>query len=106
MSFSGSFGPILVAITITLFALSTVITGYYYGESSLKYLYTKANKIHINILKIITLLVIMFSSIASSQAIWQAIDILVGILAIINIYSLFALRNIVIDEYKYYKRNM
>ena len=99
-SLLGNFGNILIAITITLFAVSTVIAGYYYGESSLKYLKTKCTSFDILVLKLITLAVIVFSSIVSSYALWQAIDVLVAILAIINIYSLFGLRKIVIEEYK------
>jgi len=48
--------------------------------------------------------VVVVGSVISSHVIWQVIDVLVGILAIINIYSLFALRDIVIEEYKHYKR--
>lgn len=102
-SLLGNFGNILVAITITLFAVSTVIAGYYYGESSLKYLKAKCTSFDILVLKLITLIVIVFSSIVSSYALWQAIDVLVAILAIINIYSLFGLRKVVIEEYKYFK---
>lgn len=98
-------GSILVAITITLFALATVIAGYYYGESSLKYLKKKANRFDILCLKVISLIVIVVGSVVSSSSLWQAIDILVAVLAIINIYSLFALRDVVIDEYKCWKKN-
>ena len=104
LNFYGNFGPLLVAVTITLFALSTVIAGYYYGESSLKYLKRKTNKFDIFVLKAITLVTIVVGSVVSSHVIWQVIDVLVGILAIINIYSLFALKDIVVEEYKQYKR--
>ena len=97
-------GSVLVAVTITLFALATVIAGYYYGESSLKYLKKKTNGFEILCLKVISLIVIVVGSVVSSRSLWQAIDILVAILAIINIYSLFALRDVVIAEYKCWRR--
>lgn len=97
-------GSVLVAITITLFALATVIAGYYYGESSLKYLKKNTNRFDVLCLKVINLIVIVIGSIVSSHSLWQAIDMLVAILAIINIYSLFALRNVVIEEYKYWRK--
>ncbi|MCL2342066.1 MAG: alanine:cation symporter family protein, partial [Firmicutes bacterium] len=100
----GSFGPIFISITITLFALSTVLTGYYYGESSLKFI-KKTNKADIIILKIITLVAIVIGSVISSNLLWTAVDVMVGIIAIINVYALFSLRGIVIEEYKYYKTN-
>ena len=35
----GPMGSIMVALTIILFAFSTIVSGYYYGEASLKYLF-------------------------------------------------------------------
>ena len=98
----GNIGPIFITITITLFALSTVLAGYYYGESSLKFI-KKAKPIDIIILKILTLIVIIISSIISSNLLWTIVDIMVGVIAVINVYALFALRKTVVEEYKYYK---
>lgn len=98
----GNLGTIFVTIIITLFGLATVLTGYYYGESSLKFL-KKTNKIDIFMLKLITIALIFLGSIMSSNLLWNITDILVGLLAIINIFAIFSLRNIVIEEYKNYK---
>ena len=100
----GNIGPLFVVITIGLFALSTILTGYYYGESSLKFI-TNTNRLHIFILKMITLIVIVIGSVISSNLLWTIVDILVGIIAIINIYALFSLRKIVVSEYKDYKKS-
>jgi len=96
-------GPIFITITISLFALVTVLAGYYYGESSLKFL-KKTKKIDIVVLKLIAMASIVIGSVMSSSVLWTFIDVLVGILAIINIYALFKLKDIIIDEYKYYKK--
>lgn len=95
----GYFGVLFIAIIISLFGLATILTGYYYGESSFKFL-KKTNKFDIFVLKFITILIIFWGSIASSKLLWSITDILVGILAIINIYAIFSLRKIVIEEYK------
>lgn len=87
----GSFGTIMTIVTIILFAFSTIISGYYFGESSLKYL-IKNSKKSIIILKIITLILLILGSVISSTILWKTVDILVAVLAIINIYSLFKLR--------------
>lgn len=99
----GSWGPIFVTIIITLFGLATVLTGYYYGESSLKFL-KKTKKIDVIILKLITIGIVFIGSIASSEILWNITDALVGILAISNIYAMFSLRSIVVEEYKNYKK--
>lgn len=104
-SYAEKHGSILVSITITLFALATVIAGYYYGESSLKYLKQKTTKFDIFCLKVTSLIIIIIGSVVSSKSLWQSIDILVAIIAIINIYSLFALKDVVIEEYKYWKKH-
>lgn len=100
----GIWGPLFIVITITLFGLATVLTGYYYGESSLKYI-KNANKFDLTILKIITLIVIVISSIASSNLLWQIIDISVGIIAIINTYALMKLRKLVVESNKTRSKN-
>ena len=98
----GSLGPISIVFIISLFALSTVISSYYYGESSLKFI-KKTNRVDIVILKIVTLVCILVGSIISSNIIWIFVDVSVGIIAIINTYALFSLRGIVYEEYKYNK---
>ena len=100
----GNFGPVFITIIITLFGLSTVWAGYYYGEASLKFM-KKTTKIDIIILKWITILILIFGSIVPSQKLWSLTDVMVGVLAIINIYAIFSLRSIVVEEYKFWKNN-
>lgn len=88
----GDIGTILLIILIILFAFSTILTGYYYGESSLEY-FKKVNKKNIIILKIFTTLVILIGSFCSSTIMWKFTDLLLGILIIINIYSIIKLSN-------------
>ena len=85
----GFFGNYFIFITIFLFSFSTILTGYYDSEISLK---TLTNK-YINLLKIISLISIFLGTILSSKMIWESIDIIVGILSIINIYSILKLKN-------------
>ena len=87
----GSFGSIILVILIILFAFSTIITGYYYGESNLKML-TSSKKV-LFILKLLTILLIFIGGISSSLIIWNIVDFFVAILAIINIYAIYKLKN-------------
>ena len=100
--FLGNIGPLFITISLILLALSTIITGYYYGEASLNFL-KKTNKTDIFILKIITLFLLFLGSVISSNYLWQMVDIMVGFLAIINIYAIFKLKNIVIKKDKRFK---
>jgi len=99
--FVGKLGNITVIISIILFAFSTIVAGYYYGESNLKFL-VKNDK-YTFILKIVTLFMLLISSVVSSNILWNFVDIFVAILGIINIISIFYLRKDIIKEVKNYK---
>lgn len=91
----GCIGEILLLIFIFLFAFSTILTGYYYGEAALLFILKKRNNVIIFILKLITLVVILIGCIIKSTTLWLFVDILVSVLAIINIYALLKLSYIV-----------
>ena len=94
----GSYGSIVLLISIILLAYSTIIVGYYYGESSLKYL-TK-HKIGIYILRISTLLLLYIGSLSNSNSLWNIVDYFVSLLAIINMSTLLYHRKEIIFAYK------
>jgi AGCS family alanine or glycine:cation symporter len=99
----GYFGEFIVIITIILFAFSTIITGYYYGESCVKFLLHNVKPQYIFLLRLLTVILLFVGSIMSSTSLWGFVDILVAIIAIINLYSLILLRKDIIYEYDYYK---
>lgn len=88
----GNIGLFIMLISIILFSFSTVITGYYYGETSLKYFFEKPHKTLLFMLKILTIIILFLGSIMSSKTLWAIVDFLIAFLAIINIYGLLKLR--------------
>ena len=96
--FLGSFGNYFIFLSILLFSFSTILTGYYYGESSLKYMIPKSTSFHLMILKMITLLILFIGAVMSSTILWKIVDIMVAILAIINVYALYELKDDVKNE--------
>jgi len=99
--FIGGLGHLTVIISIILFAFSTIIAGYYYGEASLKFL----NRNHKLIiwLKIVTLIILLFSSVVSANLLWNFVDLFVAVLGIINIIALLYLRKDIIKMWKNYQ---
>lgn len=89
----GNVGNYLIFIAIILFSFTTILTGYYDGESSLKYFMHKIKKSYLLILKICTILILFLGCLIKSSSIWLFVDILVALEAIINIYALIKLRN-------------
>ena len=93
------FGSIVLLLMIISLAYSTIIAGYYYGESNLKYLIVNIKKTHIAIFKIITIILIFLGSILTPSFLWESVDIFVALLAIINMYVLLKLRKEIVNDY-------
>ena len=85
-------GNYLVFLSIILFSFSTILTGYYDGESSLKYFFTNIPKRYLLYLKCSTVMILFLGCMISSTTLWAFVDILVAFEAIINIYAIFSLR--------------
>lgn len=88
----GSFGDIILLITIFVFAFSTIISGYYYGENSIDYLIHNYNSKHYT-LKILTILLLIAGSVIKPKVLWNFVDIGIAIMALINIYAILKLRD-------------
>ena len=82
----GHLGKILLSIITILFAISTIISGYFFGENNVR-LFTN-NKRFINVFKIIVLFVIGISGYISPLILWNLTDFFIAMLAIINISSI------------------
>lgn len=95
----GKIGSIVLILSVISLAYSTIVAGYYYGENSLKYLIKNVSKMHINILKTVTVILVIIGSITSATLLWSIVDILVAILSIINMYALIKLRKEIISDY-------
>ncbi len=82
----GNLGSYFLTLAIFFFAFSTILTGYFYGESNIKYLFK--NERYLNIVRIITLLIIIVAALASPSIIWSLVDIGVGVTATINVIAI------------------
>lgn len=89
----GNLGNIIIFILILFFAFSTILTGYYYIESNLKFFKAKISHNQLIFVKIITIIFLFIGCIISSTTLWDIVDCLVAMLAIINIYALIKLRH-------------
>lgn len=88
-SLFGELGGYFLTIAIFFFAFSTILTGYFYGESNIKYLFN--NDKYLNVVRFLTILTIIISAIASPSLLWSLVDLGVGITAIINVIAIFLL---------------
>ena len=82
----GDIGGYILSVITLLFAFSTIISSYYFGESNL-YIFSKSKYINI-IFKIIFMIIILLSCFIKPYIIWNLTDYFVAILAIINVYAI------------------
>ena len=101
----GNFGNTFIALCILLFAFSSIIGNYYYGESNIEFLTN--NKLYINIYRVCVAAMVLFGSVASLDIVWNLADIFMAIMAIINLIAItllgkFAFR--ALDDYREQKK--
>jgi len=85
-------GNIFLIIAIFLFAFSTILSGYFYGETSLKYLINNHHYKYQLLLKFFVCIIIFLGTITSSAILWITTDILVALLTLINLYAINKLK--------------
>lgn len=100
----GGAGGLFLSLSIIMFALSTVLSMYYYGEQCLFYLFHGNKKVS-DIYKIIYLLLIIVGSECSLTFVWSISDTLNGLLIIPNLIAVISLSDIVICLTKRYLKN-
>lgn len=96
----GPIGSYFIAICILLFAFSSIIGNYYYGESNIEFLSHK--KIYLIIYRIFVVLMVLIGSIASLNLVWTLADIFMGFMAIMNLIAIAFLGKIAFKALKDY----
>ena len=95
----GNIGSIFLILLLISFSFSTIISSYYYGEAGFKYLFPNIKENKLIYIKILLVLIIIISAIISPSIIWDFVDIGTALMVIINVYALFALHKVMVDEY-------
>ncbi|GIO24517.1 sodium:alanine symporter family protein [Oceanobacillus sp. J11TS1] len=96
----GEWAGVFIAIAIFLFAFSSILGNYYYGESNLAYI--KESKTILFIYRIAALAMVVFGTLASFGLVWSLADVTMALLALINLYAisiLFKKANILLKDY-------
>ncbi len=86
----GSFGPIFVAVAILLFAFSSIIGNYYYGEANVRFM-TSSNTV-LTIYRIFSGgVLVMFGALASLEIVWNLGDLCMALLTACNLIAIVTL---------------
>ncbi|MFM1525352.1 MULTISPECIES: alanine/glycine:cation symporter family protein [Helcococcus] len=88
-------GEYIVSIGLTLFAFSTIVGWYYYGERCFAYLFGEK---HVLIYRIVYIPLIYVGAVGGLEDIWTISDTLNGLMAIPNLIGLFLLSGVVVKK--------
>lgn len=83
----GSLAPSAVAVMIFLFAFSSVVGNYYYGEINIAF-FDGNTKLFLNIFRSLVVAMVVFGSIAELSLVWNLADLFMGCLALTNLYAI------------------
>ena len=79
----GAWGAGFITLCIFLFAFSSLVGNYYYGEANLEFL-TKS-KTSMLVFRVLTVACVYLGSVASLGLVWDIADVSMGIMALMNI---------------------
>ena len=102
----GSAGPIFVAVAIFLFAFSSIIGNYYYGEANIRFITPNAHVMTVYRLCSGGLMVI-FGALASFELVWNIVDLFMAFLTACNLIAIVLLGRYafrLLDDYRHQKR--
>src|SRR5690606_5426199 len=84
----GSFGGILVAVSLVFFVVSTIIVVVFYGSKMAEFLFGSfAGKA----IKVVYIAAIVLGSVGAAQTIWQFLDLALAMILIPNIVAVLLL---------------
>lgn len=102
----GNVGPIFVAIAIFLFAFSSIIGNYYYGEANIRFI-TNNNSV-MTIYRLCSGgLMVIFGAIASFELVWNIVDFFMAFLTACNLIAIVLLGHYafqLLDDYRQQKK--
>ena len=102
----GSLGPVFVAIAIFLFAFSSIIGNYYYGEANIRFVTSNARVMTAYRVCSAGVMVI-FGALASFELVWNIVDFFMAFLTACNLVAIVLLGRYafrLLDDYRQQKR--
>ncbi len=97
----GKWAIIFIGVMIMMFAFSSLVGNYYYGEINLAFL--TDSKMALYIFRAAVVAMTMFGSVASLPLVWNLADLFMAFLAATNLYAIFRLfpyAKIALDDYE------
>ena len=88
----GQAGVIFITVALILFAFTTLIGNYFFAETGIVYLFgKKPSKATLLGIRVFAIAVVLVGAVASLGVVWDTADVLMGLMAIINVPVIFLL---------------
>ena len=101
----GNFGPIFIAVSMCLFAFTTLIGNYYYCEGCLKYILKRdPSKAGMLVFRVLASVIVFVGATVSAGLAWDTADMLQATMVIINVPVILILGNKGVAVLKDYMR--
>lgn len=98
----GETGIHIVTVALMLFAFTTLLGNYFYAEQNLKFITENSKALFV--FRIVALVIIFIGTHVGFEMAWNITDILMALVAIVNILAVFAMRRPVIAALKNYDK--
>lgn len=99
----GGFGPLFITVSMVLFAFTTLIGNFFYMDNLLIYLHKGVpSKNFMTGFRIVGTLVVFAGAIMDMGLLWDTADVLMGVMAIINLPVILALHRVVLGALRDY----
>ena len=86
----GPLAPVAVALMILLFAFSSIVGNYYYGEINIAFFKGDTHK-YLVVYRFFVVVMVVFGSLAALQLVWNLADLFMGLLCLTNLYAIVRL---------------
>ncbi|WP_035667121.1 alanine/glycine:cation symporter family protein [Halalkalibacter akibai] len=97
----GGWASYFIAAAIFMFAFSSIIGSYYYGETNIEFI--KKNKAAVNVYRVLTMGFVFFGSVASLGLVWDLADLFMALMTVINVVGILLLGKIAFKVLKDYE---
>ncbi len=106
-SIFGSLAPAAVSILILMFAFSSIVGNYYYGEINIAFFEGNTKK-YLTVFRAGVVLMVLFGCLAELNLVWNLADLFMGFLCLTNLYAVARLAKyarIALFDYTKQKKN-
>ncbi|MEG2288932.1 MAG: alanine/glycine:cation symporter family protein [Clostridium sp.] len=102
----GVFGSYFLAICTFLFAFSSIVGNYYYGQANIEFI--TSNKIVLNLFRSFVVVTVFTGSLTSIDIVWNLADLFMALMAVVNLFAIVLLGKYAfaaLDDYSLQKKN-